>query len=158
MRSVEKSPDLAFHPGISIHFPWQRWTERHIRLLDNETGMELLLVTIDWRNFEDSEIIGQFTTWLKSKEGRPSGVGLRDKKGKRPEIWQKKLERLAIMRLRHYYSLSEIFPLLPAKWQNLTKFVDEREIRRERKAARLTLLELFPFLPKDTLPINWSLA
>ena|ERR1051326_563017 len=156
--SIEKSSAPPFTVGATPHAPWEQWTKRKTRLLDRKTGLELLLVTIDWDNFKDSEIVASFTKWIKSNAGRPRGVGLRHAKGKRTDTWRKKLERLAIMRLRHYYSVDEISSLVPPKWENLTKFVDEREVRRERKAARLTLFELFPFLPEDTLPVNWPTA
>lgn len=156
-RLLQATGDYAFHVGISAHFPWQRWTERHTRLLDRRTGLELLLVTIDWGNFDDTKLIRQFSKWIKSPQGRPK-VGLRDTKGKRRDAWRKKLERLAVLRLRHYYTLEEISGLLPEVWMDKDKFSDEREVRRERKAAQQTLLELFPFLPKNTKPRSWSAA
>jgi len=157
-RVIEKTPELAYVVGVLAHFPWQKWTERHTRLLDGETGLELLLVTIDWNNFKNSEIIDRFAKWINSKEGRPPGVGLAHTKGKRTDAWRKKLERLAILRLRHYYSIDEMAMILPESWQDKTKFVDERDIRRERNAARKTLLELFPFLNQSTQPLSWSTA
>ena len=157
-RAIGKTDIQAFDIGILQFFPWQRWTEQHTRLLDKETGLELLLVTIDWNNFNDAEIIKEFTRWIKSKRGRPLGAGLRHSKGKRTDTWRKKLERLAVLRLRHYYSLEDMASLLPEAWQDRSKFLDEREIRRERKAAQQTLLELFPFLPENTRPKSFSAA
>ena len=155
-RILEKSPDRAFGVGISTHFPWQRWEKEHKkRILDRDTGLEVILVTVDWNNFKDSEIIEHFRKWLKSKEGRPKDVGLRSGKGKRTDAWRKKLERLALLRLRHHYSVEEMAFLLPEAWDK-EKFTDTFEIDRERQNARQTLFELFPILPKDTEPLNWS--
>ncbi len=156
-RILEKKPDQAFCLGIRLPFPWRRWEKEHkIRILDQETGLEAMVMTVDWRNFKDSEIIKQFRKWLKSKDGRPKDLGLRTGQGKRTDAWRKKLERLAILRLRHYYPVDEMSELLPDAWV-AGKFTDIVEIERERKAARRTLLELFPFLPEDTKPVNWAM-
>lgn len=156
-RILKKTPDRAFCVGIALPFPWQRWEEEHeTRILDRDTGLEVLLVTVDWGNFKDSEIIKQFRIWLKSKEGRPKDVGLRTGQGKRTDAWRKELERLAVLRLRHHYSLEEMTPLLPNDWKSKDKFTDNTEVERERKAAWQTLFELFPFLSENTKPINWS--
>jgi hypothetical protein len=155
-RILKKTPDRAFCVGIALPFPWQRWEEEHEkRILDRDTGLEVLLVTVDWGNFKDSEIIKQFRIWLKSKEGRPKDVGLRTGQGKRTDAWRKKLERLAVLRLRRHYTLDEMAPLLPKEWYG-DMFADNTEAERGREAARKTLFELYPFLPKKTKPINWS--
>jgi hypothetical protein len=155
-RILKKTPDRAFHVGISRHFPFERSTEERQRICDQDTGLEVLLVTIDWGNFRDSEIIKHFRKWLKSEVGRPKGVGSKTMQGKRSDAWRKKLERLALLRLRHHYSLYEMTPLLPVEWESKDKFIDITEVERERKGARKTLFELFPFLPADTEPLNWS--
>ena len=156
-RILNKTSDRAFAVGIAPPFPWQRWEDEHEkRIFDKDTGLEAILVTVDWENFKDNEIIKQFGKWLKSKDGRPEGVGLKTRQGKRGDAWRKKLERLALMRLRHHYSLDEMAFLLPTRWRSLEKFADNSEVERERNAAQQTLFELFPFLPKDTIPINWS--
>jgi hypothetical protein len=156
-RILKKIPDRAFGVGITLPFPWQRWDKEHEnRILDLDTGLEAILVTIDWGNFKNSEIIGRFDKWVKSKEGRPQGVGLKTLQGKRTDAWRKKLERLALLRLRHHYSLEEMAFLLPKVWNMKDKFTDNTEVERERKAARQTLFELFPFLPDDTEPVSWS--
>ncbi len=155
---LEKKSERAFCVGFAPHFSSvKRWDEeQRTRLLDTETGLEVLLVTVDWSSFTDTEIIEHFTKWLKSKEGRPKSVGLKTKQGKRADAWRKKLDRLALLRLRHHYSLDELPAVLPEAWRDASKFNDSIEIERERKVARRTLFELFSFLPKDIEPISWS--
>lgn len=54
-RILRKTPDRAFGVGITPHFPWQRWEDEHKkRLLDLDTGLEVILVTVDW---ETSKIL-----------------------------------------------------------------------------------------------------
>jgi hypothetical protein len=156
-RLLDKTPDRAFGVGIALPFPWVRWEKEHEkRIFDQDTGLEVLLVTVDWDNFTNDEIFEQFRKWCKSDEGRPKGVGLKTRQGKRMDAWRKKLDRLALMRLRHHYSLEELPSVLPEAWRDAVKFNDSPEIERERKAALRTLFELFSFLPQDTKPINWS--
>jgi hypothetical protein len=158
----KKSLDRAISVGIALPFPWRRWVDNHApgepdqvkRMLDGDTGLEVLLLTIDWDNFTDADIIERFQHWVKN-EGRPKGVGVRSTKGQRTDAWRKKLERLALLRLRHHYTLDELAVLLPEAWASLDKFTDPTEFERERKITRQTLFDLFPFLPADAQPIHW---
>ena len=144
---------------MSQFFNSRLWTGKEMRRLDQKSGLETLLVTVNWKDFTDGEIVADFAKWLQSDAGRPEGVGQRDAKGKNKEItWQASLERLAILHLLHHYSFPEIEPLLPDSWFDMEKFQPSSEARRERRAVRRTLLELYPFLPIETTPRSWQLA
>lgn len=155
-RILNKKAYGGFHLGMSQFYNSRLWTENDTRSLDPETELETLLVTINWSNFNDGEIIKDFTDWLKSTEGRPDNIGQRDDRGKNKECTlQANLERLAIMRLSLYYTFDEIVNFLPNSWDNKEKFQSPSEFGRERKAAPETLFELYPFLPRQTRPRSW---
>lgn len=152
----------GFHLGMSPFFNSQLWTNKDLRCLDPDTGMETLLVTINWRDFTDNDIIHDFKKWIKTKEnknhlkgGRPEAIGVRSTAGKKKNEWGKKLERLAVLRLQHYYPFDEIQTLVPEAWMDNGKFLSSSEMHRERKLTKQTLLELFPFLDRRTVPRSW---
>jgi hypothetical protein len=154
-RSLDKMAYSGFHLGMSVFFKQEIWTENDIRRLDPGCGLETLLVTVNWSDFTDKEIIADFTKWLQSTDGRPSNYVGEFKNS----TWWVCLERLAILRLLHYYTFEEIpFLELPLKWYKKSRFIETSEARRERRAAPQTLLTLYPFLSKKTKPRSWREA
>ena len=151
-RILDKTPDRAFHAKLAPHFCWRKWTKNTTRLLDRKTGLEGILVTIDWGNFDDQEIVREMKKWVFLN--RPAGIGVHSNKGKRRSSWRKDLEKLTVLRLRHCYSPEEIARIIPADW-TANKYVDGSEMSRACRGAREALLRLFPFLPKTTFPNSW---
>jgi len=152
-RILERTPDRAFALGIAPPFPVHSWSSEQKRDLDKRTGLEVLIVTIDWSNFEDAEILKEFRRWLKT--ARPKNIGLRSRRGKKTSMWRKHLEKLAVLRLRHYYPFGEIENVLPGPW-NGDKFQDKSEMSRTCKEALSAFHELFPFLDEDDRPVSWQ--
>ena len=155
-RSLDKRRFGGFHVGMSPYFNRKLWTGDEMRCFDPKSGFETLMVTINWNDLYDSEVIEEFTKWIRGEEARPKNIGQRDAKGKnKDQTWQVYLERLAIMRLRHHYTFAEIAYLLPARWADKEKFQSPSEAGRERRSALQTFFELYPFLPKQTKPLSW---
>src|ERR1035441_3263474 len=90
-RSLDKMAYSGFHLGMSVFFKQEIWTENDIRRLDPGCGLETLLVTVNWSDFTDKEIIADFTKWLQSTDGRPSNYVGEFKNS----TWWVCLERLA---------------------------------------------------------------
>jgi len=148
-RTLDKAPNRAFHVGMSPQFPAKLWTENAMRALHPNTGLETLLITIDWSNFDDKEVASEIKQWVKKE--RPKGVGVHSKKGKKNNVWQMHLMKLRALRLRHYYPFEEI-----ATISQDDKFFDRNELNRPCKAACKSLHDLFPFLPVGALPLAWQ--
>jgi len=152
-RSLERTMDRAFHVGMAPHFLQTLWNEDTMRALDQDTGLETLLVSIDWSNFDDKEIVLQVKKWVKDE--RPPGMGVHSKKGKKTSVWQMHLRKLGILRLRHNYSSDETLRM-PLPRDLSDKFYDQEEVNRYCRGARKALQLLYPFLPEKELPQSWQ--
>jgi hypothetical protein len=157
-RILKKKDFPGFQLGMSTFFNHKLWTGKAMRCLDPRLGLETLLVTINWHDFDDAELKRDFAAWIKT--ARPENVGQNDAKGKnKNKTWQAYLERLALLRLRHHYTFEGIaFLELPESWRDKDKFTSSSEAGRERRAALQTLFTLYPFLPKPTRPRSWRAA
>jgi len=104
--------------------------------------------------------VNYFRKWV--KVNRPGQYPVPSKKGHKLKDWRANLTRLAVMRLlSHFTALDIIDPLRNRylevlktktfsgrKWSDATKWYDAR-----REAGRV-FRKLFPFLPKDELPLS----
>ena len=123
-------------------------------------GSEVTVLTINWAQFTNEQIIGHFRKWVKAN--RPKQARNPDTRGHKPGDWRAKLTRLAVMRLLSQFSAFQIvrqdsFPAIwetnqfsGRKWGDFTKWRDAR-----REAGKI-FHTLFPFLPKDEKPSSWG--
>ena len=84
-----------------------------------------VLLTLDWRHGR-KRILAGIAQLLKQLE--PAGIKRWDRRGRKNRDLLVRLERLAMMRVLHHYTLSEVKRLLPDAWhlyQN-RKWYDER--------------------------------
>jgi hypothetical protein len=123
---------------------------------------ETLLVDIAWDCFTNDEITAYFRQWVKA--ARPKEIPSPSDRGHKPGDWRAKLTRLAVMRLLSRFTALDIIDprqnLCPEvlktkvfcgrKWIDATKWYDAR-----REAGKF-YRRLFPFLPKDELPLSWK--
>jgi hypothetical protein len=132
--------------------------------IDLQTGIERVAVEIHWASFTDKEIAKAALKWVRAN--RPPGIGNSSRRGRgKDNSWSAKLNDLAMMRLLHQATLSELPIKFPAAWkkygpkkEQLTNFTTEshiRELYKMREAARANLHELFPFLPPQENPCSW---
>jgi hypothetical protein len=147
--TLVKQGKLQPFPGISPSLFW-------------ESGREFTVVSIDWGASTNDEIVNYFRRWVKAN--RPKQYPVPSKKGHKPGDWRANLTRLAVMRLLFKVTVLDIIDPLrnrcPAilktktfsrlKWDDSTKWYDAR-----REAGRV-FRKLFPFLPKDELPLSWK--
>ena len=140
---------LKEFPGIQPSLYW-------------EGGGEVTVVSIQWADFTNEEIIASFRKWVKAN--RPQRLGNPDARGRKPKDWRANLTRLAVMRLLSRFTALQLVDGrrkdLPAiwdtkqfasrKWADVTKWHDAR-----REAGRL-FHKLFPFLPAEAKPISWD--
>ena len=123
-------------PGLPLRFDFAEYTS--------------VLLTMDWRNGR-KRILAQISTILKQLE--PAGIKRWDRRGKKHRDFLVMLERLAMMRLLHHYTLSELKRLAPDAWhlyQN-RKWYDER--RRCLKDFRCVM---HWSEPEKLFPKSWN--
>ena len=125
-------------------------------------GSEVTVLTINWPDFTNEELVQYFRRWVKAN--RPKQAKQPDARGHKPKDWRAMLTRLAATRLLARFTPLEIvdprrdkFPVVwetkqfaGRKWGDVTKWHDAR-----REAEKL-FHSLFPFLPKDEKPISWE--
>jgi hypothetical protein len=109
-----------------------------------------VLLTINWRNSKE-RILAGIGRILKQIE--PPGTKPRDRRGKKARDLLVMLERLAIMRLLHHYTLAELKRRLPEAWSlyHRRKWYDDR--RRALKDFRSVIL--YPE-PGKVFPKSWQ--
>jgi hypothetical protein len=142
-------------------------------MLDSITGRQRLVVEIDWASYTNAEIVESFESWL--KDARPKDIGLSSLKGRNKDTsWTRKLENLAIMRLLHCSTLSNLKTEFPDAVERLNALKAafeahgadggdrrdsrEREVYRKREYCLNDFHELFPFLPDTEEPISWPFS
>lgn len=105
-------------------------------------------LTVDFSRFSDREILQQFAVWLKANRPdvwrRPKNSFPSTGRGRKLNDYRVALERLAIMRLLHWYTPGELRRNLPAAWKLYG--AKEDEFRRRIRAAQAFFREYFPFL------------
>ena len=123
-------------------------------------GSEITVLTINWPDFTNDELVQYFRHWV--KVNRPKQVKKPDARGHKPGDWRANLTRLAVMRLLSQFSALQIvrqdsFPAVwktkqfsGRKWGDFTKWRDAR-----REAGKL-FRTLFPFLPVNDKPLSWE--
>jgi hypothetical protein len=125
-------------------------------------GKEVTVVAINWGSFTNDEIVNYFRRWVKAN--RPPQYPVPSKKGHKPKDWRTNLTRLAVMRLLSRFTALDIIDprqnrcpevletktFFGRKWADATKWYDAR-----REAGKI-FRRLFPFLPKDELPLSWK--
>ena len=108
--------------------------------------------TFDFARFTDAEILKEVEKWLASHRPEawrkprrvfPSSPA----KGRKTLEFRVALERLGLMRLLHWYSLSDIRRVWPDAWKKYGS--KEDSFRREIRACVACFHKLFPFLPDN---------
>jgi hypothetical protein len=109
-----------------------------------------VLLRVNWRHSK-KQILDTLGRILKEIE--PNGIERLNKRGKKDRDRRVKLERLAIMRLLHYYTPSEIRHNLPKAWQlyESRKWFDDR--RRALKDFRAYTMRSDS---QSLYPKNWT--
>ena len=153
---LSRSEAGALALGVVPQFDMKLLEKEQIRNLDEKTGLEVITITLAWRDFSDAELVDAFRRWVRGVEGRPAGVGQRSGKGRKAVRWRKSLERIGLVRLRHRYDLGEMMDALPAEWGDRTKYSEAGEVNRECLKAVADLHEFYPFLPEDEKPCSWA--
>ena len=102
-------------PGLPLKFDFRgdHWDHTHV------------LLKIDWRHGR-ARILKEMEKILKQLE--PKDVKRFDRRGKKDRDVFVILERIAVMRLLHYYTLAEIKRLVPEAWRlyQSRKWYDDR--------------------------------
>jgi hypothetical protein len=112
--------------------------------------MTSIVGQINWRDYTDAQIKEAFCRWV--DKNRPQGVGRATLKGKKKETRQRvMLDRLALMRLLHCATRTEIEEHFPSAWERYKN----HDWYRARVCARDDFHGLFPFLPTDEIPQTW---
>jgi hypothetical protein len=115
-------------------------------------GVDSFIAQINWREFNDKEIVACFEQWV--RENRPTTsdtkqlVGRRNDKGRKLNDWRVMLDRLSIMRLLHRSTLKKMFMEALNRYRSADWY-------RERKNANRDLHRLFSFLPDTEFPLSW---
>jgi len=109
-----------------------------------------ILLSINWRSSK-KRILSAIGNLL--DECRPAGVKQWDGRGKKARDFRVMLERIALMRLLHHYSLSEIKRLLPEAWALYAnrKWYDER-----RQALKDFRSVIGYTKPDQNFPKSWE--
>jgi hypothetical protein len=115
------------------------------------SGMEVLLVEIEWGDFTNEQLVQEFAQWL--KENDPPGLSRPDKRGHKKISDRVKLERLGIMRLLNRFTPAELGTACPDAWKRYNS--PNRRWRKDASMAGIHFRELFPFLPEEETPLAW---
>jgi hypothetical protein len=122
------------------------------------SGMEVLLVEIEWGKFSNKQIKQCFHKWIENH--RPKDLKEPSGRGHKQSDWRAKLESLGLLRLRSRYTLeaalAELAKLPPAQ-RKKSKFLDAGECNREAAEAQADFLNLFPFLDPAEMPLSWPM-
>lgn len=124
-----------------------------VKKTSRSAGDEVLPVLICWGAFNDKEIIADFTSWVKSKRGRPNEWKERAKDSGRGRVdgWRAALKELAAMRLMHSLPLQNVKEDdLGARETFRDAFdpgarFDDAALARLRRNAVRTFAHFFPF-------------
>jgi hypothetical protein len=104
-----------------------------------------VLLTINWQSSK-KRILAAIGKILKKLE--PPGIKHWNRRGQKDRDLFVKLERLAMMRLLHHYTLSEIKRLLPEAWNLYSnrKWYDERRqaLKDFRSVTHCRVADIFP--------------
>lgn len=131
--------------------------------LNSATGFQRIIVEINWASFTDQEIASEAAKWVKAN--RPTGIGRSSARGRGKESqWVVKLQRLGVMRLLNKSTIKKMPNSYPDAWRKYGPSNEQirngrteshiRELYKMREAACLDLHQLFPFLPKEEVPIS----
>lgn len=147
----DDSEDMVlFTPSVAVALPEEN--------ADLPSRCTIGAFTIDYSRFSDREIINALTRWVRAN--RPKQWRLpRNRfpvvnRGSKLNDYRVALERLAIMRLLHWYSPRLLRLELPQAWKLYGR--KEPTFRREIHAALTFYRERFPFLPKAELPASYE--
>lgn len=148
-----KQGKLKEFPGIQPSLYW-------------EGGGEVTVVSIQWSNFTNEELVQYFRRWVKAN--RPKHLGNPDARGHKPKDWRANLTRLAAMRLLARFTTKEILgtrrtmavaacqPIHQAKQFASDKWGDPTKWHDARREAGKLFHKLFPFLPANEKPLSWE--
>ena len=131
-----------------------------------EGGVDSFIAQINWRDYDDKQIVACFKQWVKASGTSPADprtntlVGRRSDKGRDMGEWRTKLERLGLLRLRSRYGLDATLAKLanlPPAQRKKSKFVEPSECNREAEQAVADFQALFPFLDPFEMPLSWPM-
>lgn len=112
-------------------------------------------LSVDFSRFTNKEIEAAFRRWL--TEHRPLAWRKPDRflpsaprRGHKLNDYRVALDRLALMRLLHWFPPRRLQSKMPAAWRRYGG--READFRREIRSAESFFRHLFPFLPEDELP------
>jgi hypothetical protein len=120
-------------------------------------GKATVALTVDFARFTDSEILQEFTRWLKESRPKRWKRPLRvfpgsKRRGRKLIEYRVALERLRLMRLLHWNTPAELRRNLPKAWARWGRKREDfgREVRQVCKCFH----RFFPFLPKAEQPVS----
>ena len=116
-----------------------------------EHGKEVTVVAINWAHFTNDKIANYFRRWIKLN--RPREIPVPSNQGRKRISDRVKLERLAIMRLVHPFTLAELRTIRLDVWKRYN--TPNRRWHKDVNKAHAHFRELFPFLSKDEFPRSW---
>jgi hypothetical protein len=116
------------------------------------TGAEVGVFRINWAAFTNEQLRDGFYSWI--RDNRPRDFRAPDGRGKKTLSYRVKLERLAILRLLHRFTLDELQSACPEAWHHYSK-APNRRWRKEASLVPLHFREFLPFLPENELPRSW---
>jgi hypothetical protein len=116
-----------------------------------ESGREVTVLRIAWANYTNDEIANYFRRWVKAH--RPKEIPVPSNQGRKRISDRVKLERLAIMRLLHPFTVAELRTVCPDAWKCYD--TSNRRWRTDVNKAHAHFRALFPFLAKDEFPRSW---
>jgi hypothetical protein len=112
------------------------------------TGVETLMVEIEWGRFTNKEIINSFIRWVKVH--RPKNVKGPSRRGIKDTRWIVALQRLGTMRALNAHKLAD------NEFPERVKGRAGKNCNWERQKALENFREFFPFLPESAKPIHWG--
>lgn len=145
----------AFHPITCLQRLGLWSPESPCVALDTKTGIQRLLVQIDWDGFSDKRIVESFKAWV--KVSRPPGIGETDRKGRKPIDWRKKLRDLGILRLMYETEVGNMKKHQQEAWQRYRHWTERYWYSAHERALK-NFRSLLPFLPDGELPIHAETA
>ena len=128
---------------------WPEFKENCSVLWDE--GTEATIVEIGWEHHTNDQIVDAFRKWVKAN--RPKDMPKPNKQGHKDISHRVDLERLAIMRLLHRFTLTQLRQKCQPAWKRYN--TPNRRWQRDAQKARARFHSLFPFLPATENPLSW---
>lgn len=123
--------------------------DRGLPLKFNFSDYTSVLFTINWR-YSQKRILAEIAELL--KQMAPVGIKRWDSRGKKDRDVLVMLERLAVMRLLHHYTLAEVKRLLPDAWN----LYQNRKWYDDRRRALKDFRSIIGHQDQNFFPVSWK--